>query len=406
MEEVGLSLADSKTEIMMANRKRTSSNLTFRVGSEQVNPAPTLKYLGVIIDNSRNFRTHIVNKTNKAIEVMAALAGLMPNVGPLKFHARKMYYQIMESIVMYGAPAWEKAVYVGYNRKTIRNTQKIGLGRMASAYRSTPVDTLCVIVGKIPWELLAKERSRLYEWEETRRRTERHGLRGGTSRTVRGQMEEFEEGGWVNDRNERMPDVAAFVEQRPDEPRETRERAIKNWLKREARKRTMEEWKVKWRNKVTGKWTRKLIPDPGDWVIKKHHDLDYFVTQALTGHGVFNAFRKCIGKTVSDKCWFHESERDDVEHTMIKCSKWEEERTACIRELGFRQGITVKMEEILQKATETGSKWKVFKEFCKQVLKEKARIEKQRENEGLDGNQTRLVEEDLESGDVNRMREL
>lgn len=399
-----MSLADAKTEILMANKKRISPDLAFRVGSEQVRPAPTLKYLGVTIDQARSFRVHITNSTNRAIKIIAALSGLMPNVGPLRCRARKLYFQIMESIAMYGAPVWAKAARRAYNKKLLRNTQKIGLGRVTSAYRTTPVDTLCVISGIIPWELSVEERRRLYDWTETIRRMDEQGLRR-SARTTKGDFEEYEGGGWALGSRERMPNVASFEDSRPEEPRETRENARRKWLRKEARSRTMDEWGRKWSDTATGKWTREIIPDPGAWLTKKHRDLDYFVTQVLTGHGVFNKFRKRIGKSDTEDCWFHEGVTDDVAHTMLNCERWIAERNRCFEKLGIDdEGVT--MEETLEIATKDEEKWRHFKIMCRDILREKAKIEKQREMEGMDNTTMRMTTQDLESEELHRIRGL
>lgn len=49
--------------------------------------------------------------------------------------ARKLYYLVMESIVLYGIPIWEEASKLNKNAKLLRKTQRMGLARVISAYR-------------------------------------------------------------------------------------------------------------------------------------------------------------------------------------------------------------------------------------------------------------------------------
>lgn len=166
MENAGLELAESKTEVMMLNRKYVGDNLCIKVGEAEIKPTQQIRYLGVTFDKNKNFRTHLEKTTNKAIKTMAALSSLMTNSMRTRQATRRLYYMTMESIVLYGAPIWAEAATRSANKKLLRKTQRIGLARVVSAYRTVPTETLCVLAGITPWNIKIKERRKMFEWEE------------------------------------------------------------------------------------------------------------------------------------------------------------------------------------------------------------------------------------------------
>ncbi|XP_074041342.1 uncharacterized protein [Leptinotarsa decemlineata] len=48
-----------------------------------------------------------------------------------------------------------------------------------------------------------------------------------------------------------------------------------------ARKNLMRRWQLKWR------WTYRLIPNVESWVNRPYGEVDYYLIQALSGHGCF-----------------------------------------------------------------------------------------------------------------------
>lgn len=119
---------------------------------------------------------------------------------------------------------------------------------------------------------------------------------------------------------------------------------------------------------------------------------------------MFNSFRFRIGKSASNKCWFHGSVVDTVEHTVIECGRWEEERRRCCRELGIKTG-NPDIKELWELANKDKDSWRIFGNFCKEVLTKKAGEERKREKEGLDPGMMRSNEDDLDSMDPERMKD-
>ena len=111
-----------------------------------------------------------------------------------------------------------------------------------------------------------------------------------------------------------MPPLSLLVRER---------RAVQEGAtKLEAREDTMESWERRWAEKGQG-WTKRLIPHVKAWVGRSHGSVTYHLAQFLTGHGVFNVYRKRIGKAASGTCWYC-PEEDTAEHTFFHCPEWEQ----------------------------------------------------------------------------------
>lgn len=135
MDSAGLELAEQKTEALILNCKRIKEDFCFKVGESEIKPRKEVKYLGVTMDSRRNFVKHIETVTNKGVRLIAALSALMGNSMKTGAKARKLYYMILESVVLYGAPVWEGAHSTGNNKTLLSRTQKIGLSRIISSYK-------------------------------------------------------------------------------------------------------------------------------------------------------------------------------------------------------------------------------------------------------------------------------
>ncbi|XP_076301825.1 uncharacterized protein LOC143219915 [Lasioglossum baleicum] len=362
LEEVGLELGIEKTEVMFTNRKRIPTDFCFSFNEVEIRPAPILRYLGVIFDYRGEFRDHIQKTTDKGIRTMAALSRLMSNQGGLRHSARRLYYMILEAIVLYGAPIWAEAAQIGTNWRILRNTQRLGLARVASAYKTVPMETLAVLTGTVPWNIKIKERKNLYDWENmvldhqnSNSRPRRNAARvipEGAYREESVEEMEFRDRYDLPEDTVRPPNIEAFLSTRDEgETEESRKRATKRWLRKEATERSRETWQEEWRKAKVGRWTHSQIPEIEPWVNRKHGSLNFYLTQALTGHGVFNSFRHRIGKAVNDRCWYHPETEDSPEHTLFHCEEWEEERAMLRKEIQIAEN-NLQPNELMRKILE------------------------------------------------------
>ncbi|XP_076660075.1 uncharacterized protein LOC143363362 [Halictus rubicundus] len=356
MQTAGLALAGNKTEVIMLNHKRVGEDFSLKIGNTDVKPNSHLKYLRVIFDDRRSFRKHIETATNKAIRTLAALSSLMTNATKARQSIRKLYYMTIESIVLYGAPIWADAIKNNTNWRLLKRTQRIGLSRVVSSYRTVPTETLCVLSGITPWNLKIQERRKLFKWEEkinTDIRDIRERLRRGES--IGNDYPELVEIEAGKGSEEELQEIKTIM---------------KRWTRRIMKEESDIEWQKTWETANVGRWTYKLIPNIKIWKERKHGELDFYLTQALTGHGVFNAFRRRIGKAESRDSWFHQGTLDTPEHTLFICQEWGEERKELEYELELREE-DISPRSVMEAICKKQPAWMAFSAFCRKILKKR-----------------------------------
>lgn len=256
-----LKLAPAKTEAVLLTKKRQLTPITFNLQGRTITPQSSVKYLGVWLDTKMTFAEHIKQATVKAEKTVSALAKLMPNIGGPRSSRRKVLSSVAHSQILYGAPAWHTALQ---NKKLVQKligTQRKMTLRVCSAYRTVSAEAACVIAGIPPIDLQVIERKQRYT---------------GVNKDA-------------------------------------------------ARNNLMLNWQQKWDNGEHGRWTHRLLPNIQTWLNRPFGEIDYFLTQALSGHGCFHKYLYDRRRSETFNCPYCGDE-DDVEHTLFLCPNWEEAR--------------------------------------------------------------------------------
>jgi hypothetical protein len=259
------------------------------------------------------FGAHVEEAAAKAGRMADALGRIMPNVGGARSSRRRLLAAVVHSKLLYGAPAWAGALKYKRNTDILVSAQRRALLRIASAYKTTSAEAIQVITGVLPVDLQVRRLNLLY-------------------RTTRARSE---------------VDEALLC-----------------------------EWQRRWVSGEKAAWTRTLIPDISMWVKKKHGELDYHLTQALTGHGCFAAFLHRIGKEQDDRCWYC-GDTDDVEHTLFVCEEWDGERLVLMKQT-MHWPEKDNFAEIMLRSRED---WEATASFVRCILIKKERREREREAE-------------------------
>mgnify|MGYP005986382971 CR=1 FL=1 len=67
--------------------------------------------------------------------------------------------------------------------------------------------------------------------------------------------------------------------------------------KKEERKYQLDKWQKKWEQETgKAKWTKKLIPNVREWIIRKDGEITFRLTQFLSGHEAFGKYKERMGK--------------------------------------------------------------------------------------------------------------
>lgn len=232
-----------------------------------------MKYLGIHIDIKWSFNEHARIVAAKAGRVVQKLSRIMPNISTAQPTKRKLLSNVVHSILLYGSPVWAEDMSAG-GWKEMRKVQRRICLRVASAYCTTSYDAIGVITGIKPLDLLAKDRKKLHE---TKRKT------GNPT------VEED----------------------------------------------TMITWQRRWDTSLKGRWTHTLIPEITTWVNRLHGELNFHLTQALSGHGCFTADLKRFGKLESSECRICGDPVDDAAHTVFHCDAWFRKRIQAEMTIGM-----------------------------------------------------------------------
>jgi hypothetical protein len=217
------------------------------------------------------FSKHVMQAAAKAEKTAAMLARVMPNLAGPSSARRLPLTTVTTSILLYGAEIWTGDPMYAKDVRVLIGVQRRVLIRVIVAYRTeAEAEAAQVIAGAPPVDLLATERALLGKAKET-----------GLTRA-------------------------------------------------KARRRTEREWQRRWATGEKAAWTRELIPEIQKWTEREQGNVDFHLVQVLSGHGCFSSYLKRIGKSDTDKCWYCD-ERDDAEHTLFRCPKWDGNRLLAMR---------------------------------------------------------------------------
>lgn len=318
LRRVGLQLALHKSEAVIITKKRHYNQMEISIDGTQVKVGSNLKYLGMQIDSKLNFTEHAKQTAAKASKVVQNLARILPNVSAAKQGKRRLLSNVVNSLLLYGAPIWAGKM----SRKGVADLERVQRRmalRVASAYRTTSKEASLVIAGIAPLELQAIERKTVYNHRQD-------------------------------------PDL--------------------NTIRQEANNNTITAWQARWDGCTKGRWTHRLIRKIKTWINRKHGATDYWLTQALTNHGCFGEYLHKYGKIASAECWFCGYPSDDAYHTFFKCDAWETRRSATEVDVGS----TLTPESLIEVMLRDTRSWNSISKFIHEVLQKKTEEERKRQN--------------------------
>ena len=326
MDSRGLKLALHKTEAVLMTDRRVFYKPVIRLGNETIEWSKQLRYLGVELDHKLSFGPHIMKITKRVLETTTQLSRIMPNTrGPSEWK-RKVVCSSAYSQLLYAAPVWAGALEKKSVLQKVLSVQRIMAMRIVSAYRTVSTAAILVLACTPPADLLAMERRDSY--------TLLSGLHP----------------------SERTP-------------------TVRNGISKIVRNRMEDKWQHRWIDEETGRWTHALIPDLRRWIRREHGQINYYMTQVLSGHGCFKAYLYRFKISRQSTCDFCECEIDDAEHTLFHCPEWKGLREAA----GIGVGVTLTKDNMVDKMLESRQNWNEISTFVSVVMKRKELDQRRRQ---------------------------
>lgn len=323
MNSVNLQLAQHKTEAVLITSRKRAETITLEVGDHEITSQPFIRYLGIMLDARLNFKQQVEHVSLKASVVRASLSRLMPNVGGPKYSRRMLLSSVVTSVLTYGISIWADALEVQETRRKVASIYRLSALRVTSAFRTVSDDAACVIARMLPIQVLADERRALYQ----RRRS-------STSS--------------------------------PDE------------LRTEERRRSIRRWQAQWDTAVKGRWTYRLIPQLDAWLNRNHGEVNYWLTQMLTGHGCFRSYLHRFNRDDSPECPACPGVTEDTEHVFFACPRFNSLRN----DLERVHKQKIEPGTLLEGMLSSKAAWDATSTFATEVLKDLRSIERKRTNNG------------------------
>lgn len=303
LNQMDLKLATEKTEAVLLSTRKIREVISFRADAHDITSQPCIKYLGVLIDTRMSFKDHLIRVSDKAAKVNGALSRVMSNHGGPRASKRKILAQVSASIMLYAAPVWADAMAKATYVAAIKPTYRLSALRVASAFRTVSDAAILVIAGMPPIDLIARELQRI------------HTLGAEAS-------------------------------------------------KEEERRRTVQEWQRRWQADENGRWTFTLIPEIESWISRKHGEVDFYLTQILSGHGCFKYYLYRFRHEDNPFCPVCPDEIEDARHVLFYCPRFNSERAQITAAFGEAPSET----NLVPHMCHCNRKWQVVKEISSKIM--------------------------------------
>lgn len=166
----------------------------------------------------------------------------------------------------------------------------------------------------------------------------------------------------------KIPPIKLMIEERIETHKKIKEKA-------EIKSAILNKWEEIWQQ-YDGH-AKIFIPNLRAWIENQWADVDHYMAQIITGHGVFASYICRIGKRETPWCWYcGHTEVDNSEHTFFWCKNWQRER----EDLNNKMGIKLDRNNIGDQMLMSEKNWNAINNFVTAVMKQKIKDEK---SEGL-----------------------
>lgn len=143
----------------------------------------------------------------------------------------------------------------------------------------------------------------------------------------------------------------------------------------ERRRVIIAEWQTRWSASHKGRWTNSLIPNVGIWYSRRYGDLNFYLTQMLSGYGCFRSYLHRFGHDSDPSCpSCSPSAEENDEHVFFVCHRFAHSWLASETTIG----CIIYPTNIIGIMLSSQEHWDLVCSFVKSVLVELRRLERVR----------------------------
>jgi hypothetical protein len=345
---------------------RKSTTAEVKVGETIVKPATEARYLGVIFDKQLRFKPHlqhVVKKGTAAALALSRIANCKRGV-PYKY-TRQLYQAVVVPRIDYATAIWHRPDIKGKTAnssqaKSLSTIQRIAMKAITGAYRTTPTEAMEIESGLLPpWlrlqskALTAIIRMKSLATKHPIHKWFRRATSSKRSAAYKSNIENILDNFPITQRD--VETVRPFAEGPPwvtkkqtlttrnrldfesDEPSETAKS-----LSKEVKANTYTQWTETWgSNESTNKPLRKIITNGGQHGPKFYSKMEGrqaagWIMQLRTGHCGLNKYLHRFGHREDSNCEGCGTDQETVEHYLLECPKYQEERRKLVLRVNSR----------------------------------------------------------------------
>lgn len=142
-------------------------------------------------------------------------------------------------------------------------------------------------------------------------------------------------------------------------------------VKSDLRLKSLRTWQERWDTSEKERWTHRLIPQIEDWLNRGHGEVNYYLTQMLSGHGCFRSYLYKYKHEDSPICPTCDNANEDAEHVFFVCPRFSTARNRWNTLLGTR----ISPENLTQMMLGSEEAWEETCSYATGVLKNLRREE-------------------------------
>jgi hypothetical protein len=160
-----LNFNEEKSKVMVISRRKRKENkeISIYMNNKILEQVQKIKYLGIIIDSTLNFREHIMYISSKCTKLIPALSKSEKQSWGLSHAALHTIYKgAILPLLLYGAPVWIEALKTGCNKTIYNRVQCLINIKIAKAFLTTSNEALRTLTGLTPIVIKVEEAAKLY----------------------------------------------------------------------------------------------------------------------------------------------------------------------------------------------------------------------------------------------------